>query len=788
MFDFIRTYQLDIMLGLSAACISFAILLFFTQFLGKRRKIILICMEFIATLLLFSDRMAYLYSGDTSRKAYIMVRVSNFLVFLLTSAIVFTFDVYLIDLVTDGGKTTYVPYRLYFVAAAAIVGMLLVVLSQFTGTFYYFDENNVYHRGPGFLISYLIPIIGPFVQYSVIRENKKKFSKLTYISLVLYIFVPIIAAIIQVFAYGLSIVNMAMVLVSISLYVFTYLDINKDVVRAHQIEVGELKEGEQRMKRLFDQTTTAFVMAIEKKDVFARGHSERVANIARRIAEMAGKDPDKCEEVYYAALLHDVGTIGISDYILDKKEDLTEEETAELRRKPVISAEIVAGISEYPYLMDGVLFSHERYDGSGYPKGLKGKEIPEIARIIGIADAYDYKMTPKRYREALPYPIVREEFVESAGTVFDPEFADMMIHIMDQDNAGKEDEEYHLEKELLCGNYKSAVSTGILLSENFTKIRFYCEKIKVPEGKFSAPSIILFDSYNKHFHNHPKAIDAYKYHEYGELWFDGHYNSTKARNMEVVFSRNNPDSREFSEGIYEICAAKYSDHVTIQMTCSAGKVEATVAIDDESKEVYIGITGENCFIQNIEALTTEEKLCDGDFKRISHVISYIDRIESDLPNIQINKTRSEYTKGIKLEDDLRLYFHYMSLPSATLVWHCAYIVIFYSENGMVNGPGYTEYALIKLNGEISGEEDKAENKFTMKRNSRFLGWEKWKMQVKEGDECEVAFYKRGKKISTVTENLGIEIDNTTTIFDEPSEVYVALTGDEVAITDIRVMH
>ena len=253
MFEIIRRYQMDIMLGLSSACIAFAFLLFFTQFLARRRKEILIFMEFVATFLLYFDRMAYLYSGDTGHKGYIMVRVSNFFVFVLTAAIVLGLDMYIADLIKVEAKKTTIPKRLYFVGAAAIFEMFLVVLSQFTGMYYYFDENNVYHRGPLFLGCYVIPVLCPLIQYSVVRKYKSAMSRLVYYSIVAYIFVPIIGGIIQIFAYGISLVNMMMVMVSITMYVSVYIDMNKTVVRAHKIEIGELKDGEQRMKRLFDQ-------------------------------------------------------------------------------------------------------------------------------------------------------------------------------------------------------------------------------------------------------------------------------------------------------------------------------------------------------------------------------------------------------------------------------------------------------------------------------------------------------------------------------------------------------
>ena len=222
MFEFIRIHQLNIMLALSSACLTFGLLLFVTRFLDKRKKAILIGMEFAATFLLYSDRLAYIYAGDMSTKGYVMVRVSNFLVFFLTAAVVLIFDQYLIDLILRIAQTSEtVPVRLKVVAYAAVFEMVMVIISQFTGLYYYFDENNVYHRGPGFLICYIIPILSPLIQYTAVRRYLRNIGKYIYTSLLLYIFVPIAVGIVQIFTYGISIVNMAMVLVSISLYVFT---------------------------------------------------------------------------------------------------------------------------------------------------------------------------------------------------------------------------------------------------------------------------------------------------------------------------------------------------------------------------------------------------------------------------------------------------------------------------------------------------------------------------------------------------------------------------------------
>jgi hypothetical protein len=207
---------------------------------------------------------------------------------------------------------------------------------------------------------------------------------------------------------------------------------------------------------------------------------------------------------------------------------------------------------------------------------------------------------------------------------------------------------------------------------------------------------------------------------------------------------------------------------------------------DNSKTSYIGLTGENCFLKNITVEKTGNMISEGDIRKIVGRLSYIDRIESDIPNIQIDHNRYASTDGIHIKDELLINFHTMSLPSADLVWHCPYIILFYSEDKMVGGKGYREYALIKINGEVSGDSNYAENRFYMKKGDTFAGWDDWKMRNKEGLECSVHLIKKGNKIILTTSNLGIAIENTTIIGKGAGEVYAAITGDQVAVTDIRI--
>ena len=128
-----------------------------------------------------------------------------------------------------------------------------------------------------------------------------------------------------------------------------------------------------------------------------------------------------------------MGKIGIPDEIINKTGKLTAEEYDIIKQHSIIGYQILSQISEYPFLCDGARYHHEHYDGNGYPDGLKGHEIPELARILSVADAYDAMTSRRSYRDPLPQEEVRDELIRCAGTQFDPRYAKIMLKLMDED-------------------------------------------------------------------------------------------------------------------------------------------------------------------------------------------------------------------------------------------------------------------------------------------------------------------------------------------------------------------
>ena len=197
--------------------------------------------------------------------------------------------------------------------------------------------------------------------------------------------------------------------------------------------VAELRESNRKVSNLTTQVMLTLASAIDAKDAYTKGHSVRVAQYARELARRMGKSEEEMSDIYYIGLLHDIGKIGVADRIINKPERLTKEEYDEVKAHPVIGAEILDNISEIPGISIGAHWHHERYDGGGYPDGLVGAAIPEVARIVCVADAYDTMTSKRQYRDIMSQAAVRAEFLRGRGTQFDPVIADHMLAMIDED-------------------------------------------------------------------------------------------------------------------------------------------------------------------------------------------------------------------------------------------------------------------------------------------------------------------------------------------------------------------
>ena len=565
------------------------------------------------------------------------------------------------------------------------------------------------------------------------------------------------------------------------------------VMVTFQNRISKNEEEHKNVERLFTQTATALVNAIDAKDKYTHGHSARVAEYSKKIAELAGKSPSECEEIYYVALLHDVGKIGVPEQIINKEGKLNDEEYQIIKNHAAMGAQILDDITVYPYLSIGAHFHHERYDGKGYPNGLKGTDIPEIARIIAVADAYDAMTSRRSYRDPIPQQTVREELVECAGTQFDPKFANIMIHLIDDDTKYQMQEkdvinQPTIDDVLTVSTHRDDVSKGIHIIPKKVTVNVKVSPVKA--GIQPKPSLILFDSLDGRYHDTEKEMKDLVYFEYCEIGFDGEVINSGARKTETKVT--DVRGAAMRPGRYEIEAVRCRDHALIRITgsdktygSSVKTYETIIALPDSTRFSYIGFTGENCCISDMTISRDEEEIGTDYIPRIAEEVSYIKGPEGDIPNIQIDGYRTGSTIGVPIRDKMTITFHTMSLPTARLVWHCPMCVIFSSADKTIGGKDYKEFALMRLDGETWKSGDASDCSLLVDRRN-FDGWDTWKKANKRGYECIIRFERDGNKIVAFTENAGIFVRSTTEVKVDVDEIYVGLSGDQVALTNIRV--
>lgn len=430
-----------IMFTLIGICLVLTILSFITDSMPKKRRLLLSLMAFATVVMLVADRLTYFYDGNPSTIGFFVVRVGKIFTYGESLIITYIFNLYLKDLLSVEGGVRQPLKSLKIAEYILFAGATLIVISQYTGLYYTFDESNTYQRSSGYILSYLVPSIVLAIQLATIIRHRKDL-KTWFLPLSMFILMPLAATITQFFVHGVSLTSISVVSMLILLYCFSVLDTNRVIRDAHKREVNALLEKQENINLMVEQTTSALAEAIDAKDSYTNGHSWRVAEYSVMIARKAGKSEEECRDIHLTALLHDVGKIGIPDIIINKSGRLTDKEYNVIKSHPLVGREILSKISISPELAIGASFHHERYDGKGYPFGLKGEEIPEVARIVAVADTYDAMASKRSYRDVLSKQKIRSELEKGIGSQFDPKFARIMIELIDSGVTLEVEEKY----------------------------------------------------------------------------------------------------------------------------------------------------------------------------------------------------------------------------------------------------------------------------------------------------------------------------------------------------------
>lgn len=180
-------------------------------------------------------------------------------------------------------------------------------------------------------------------------------------------------------------------------------------------------------------TLFAFVTALEVRDLYTRKHSTRVARLAHMIADEMGCSEEELDMIHVAGSLHDIGKIGIRDDILLKPGRLTEDEYEKIKEHPAIGADIISKLGLWGRESQIIRHHHECFDGTGYPDGLKGEQVPKLARILSVADSYDAMASDRAYRKKMDKNVVLDIIVKNSGSQFDPDVVDIFMRVAEQD-------------------------------------------------------------------------------------------------------------------------------------------------------------------------------------------------------------------------------------------------------------------------------------------------------------------------------------------------------------------
>lgn len=222
-----------------------------------------------------------------------------------------------------------------------------------------------------------------------------------------------------------------------------------------------LDEKTKEMERITIQAIMTIANTVDAKDDYTKGHSMRVATYAEMIAQRLGWSEEEIQNIYYVAMLHDVGKIGVPDAVLNKPFRLTDVEFRLIKGHTIMGAEILKDFKMFPNISMGAKYHHERYDGKGYPEGLKGESIPLVARVIGLVDSYDAMTSNRVYRSRLQDEAVMNELRKGKGTQWDPDLVDIFIELIEE---GALEKNWMAEEELALPIFDSEKIYGSVMS------------------------------------------------------------------------------------------------------------------------------------------------------------------------------------------------------------------------------------------------------------------------------------------------------------------------------------
>lgn len=371
------------------------------------------CMILGAIWLLGESKLRQLFASNASALASLC-----FIVVMLCPVPV----LFYVDSVQHG------RYKKYFsiIEWVAVLNLLLCSVLQFAEIADYLDTLLISHI---ILISTFLAVFATF--FADFRKGKIK----DYLLIVIGLFLAMLGAAIEIVSVYF-VVHLSGIFLGIGLLLLLFFTIIKTIQDIRNMENQRQEEQFEKRRKQTEAMSLQLIqtlsVTLEAKDEYTKGHSYRVAAYSALIAKELGWSEEEVEELRNAAYLHDIGKIGIPDAILNKPSKLLDAEYEIIKKHTIIGADILKNISLIQHAEDVARYHHERYDGSGYPEGLSGENIPVYARIVALADSYDAMNSKRIYRNSLSKEMIRNEILKNRGLQFDPEIATAFLKLLDE--------------------------------------------------------------------------------------------------------------------------------------------------------------------------------------------------------------------------------------------------------------------------------------------------------------------------------------------------------------------
>lgn len=411
-----------------------------TSIANKRFKVFLVSVMLMIGL----DILTVITNDNPTLINYHINIVLNSFYFLFSSLVAILFLSYCVLVAIPNFKEE--KKRAFYIINYGFLGVYVIslIVNAFIGFYFYYDINHVYTSGPLYLLVNLISLLYLIECIVIFCIYHKSFTVRQMICTALFFAIFFVTFGLQLFVFKKVLLSDFGVALG-SLMVFFSIE-TPDYIKLVNVlkEIDSLNEKledeiasrtndlyleEQSYKALTKDVLSSVALVIDSKDYYTKGHSFRVAAYAKELATYCNFEEIDAEKLYYAGLIHDLGKMSVSEKILTKPGLLTKEEFEVVKKHSQIGADIVKGIPKFQIFEDVTRYHHERYDGMGYPKGLKGTSIPMSARIIAVCDAFDAMVSDRSYRKAMPYYKALEELEKCKGTQFDSNVVDNFISL-----------------------------------------------------------------------------------------------------------------------------------------------------------------------------------------------------------------------------------------------------------------------------------------------------------------------------------------------------------------------